>query len=361
MGIFRFCLAVLIMVVHHLLPNEVNGQLTVETFFVISGFFMAMILDKKYKEDIFGFYKARYLRLWPGFFITVIASILYSYLFNNGVVGRPDYFIYVQSFSEIKNFLQYTDWYVKIYYFFVQIFAIGIETVNFIDIDSNYKISFTTERHAIERIMPYFFNPVWALGMELSLYIVAPFIFKRKIVAVAFVIFGIIYKFYFKSGPMLSSFLPAEIGVFCLGFFAYKFYDKYKSRIDAISVKLQWGKMPCYFVIISIILFCYFHGYKTRAPYIGWLLIIAVLSPFMFSLTKESKLDNFMGKTSYYMYIRSVFGSWFQVLFSSNNFFLGVLGTFIFGALFVQFAEPLIDKIRFGKNYSKYHLEFKKQ
>lgn len=360
MGIFRFLLAVLIMV-YHLVPSKVNGQLVVETFFIISGFFMGIILEKKYKNDILGFYKARYLRLWPGFIVTVIAAIGYLYITDNKIIGRPDHFLYLHSFSEIMNFLKHTDWYVKIYYFFVQFFAIGQETINFIDINSDYKISFTTEWHSVERIMPYFFNSVWALGMELSLYIVAPFIFKRKMVAFGFVIFGLIYKFFFKEYPMLSSFLPAEIGVFCLGFFAYKFYDKYNIYINDAIKKLKLLKMPSYLGIVCIIILCYFYGYKTKSPYVNWLLIITALLPLMFALTKDSKFDNFIGKTSYYMYIGGIFGSWLQLLLSNNNFFLGVLGTFLFGAFFVYFIEPLIDKIRFGKNYRKYHLEFKKQ
>ena len=57
-----------------------QGGLAVDIFFVLSGFLIAYILLKEYKKnggkiDIFHFYKARFLRLWPLMFVW---SILFT-------------------------------------------------------------------------------------------------------------------------------------------------------------------------------------------------------------------------------------------------------------------------------------------
>src|ERR1700722_8928768 len=55
----------------------VNGEIAVETFFVISGFYMALILSGKYAgKSTWSFYRSRMLRLFPGYWLACIVTIV---------------------------------------------------------------------------------------------------------------------------------------------------------------------------------------------------------------------------------------------------------------------------------------------
>lgn len=75
MGFLRLLLA-LSVVSAHVINNPffslVGGTVAVKTFFIISGFYMAMIINN-YKNNI-AFFKSRYLRLFPVYFICLIIA-----------------------------------------------------------------------------------------------------------------------------------------------------------------------------------------------------------------------------------------------------------------------------------------------
>jgi len=57
-------------------------------FFVLSGFYMAMVLDTKYRWDLPAFYWNRLLRLWPSYLL-VLAASLAAYLAALALFGVP--------------------------------------------------------------------------------------------------------------------------------------------------------------------------------------------------------------------------------------------------------------------------------
>src|ERR1700692_3494890 len=95
MGLLRLILALAVVVDHA--PQSfslklVPGDVAVEMFFMISGFYMALILSTRYdtgnRSGIGAFYIARSLRLWPAYAIT--AAVLYAWLALIPVVtGHP--------------------------------------------------------------------------------------------------------------------------------------------------------------------------------------------------------------------------------------------------------------------------------
>jgi len=74
-GLLRVLLAVSVFMVHapqtgstYWLFKGFGGSNAVEIFFIISGFYIALILDKSYSTKM-GFYKNRILRLYPIYYI----------------------------------------------------------------------------------------------------------------------------------------------------------------------------------------------------------------------------------------------------------------------------------------------------
>src|SRR5687767_13772537 len=98
MGIIRLLLALAVVVAHS--PTAVTlhnwvlpGGIAVQAFYIISGFYMALVLNEKYTfpGSTKLFYQQRYLRLapmyWVTIFITVGACAFYS-LVGNRPAGK---------------------------------------------------------------------------------------------------------------------------------------------------------------------------------------------------------------------------------------------------------------------------------
>lgn len=94
MGILRFLLAITV-VIGHTSPilgfTFVGAQLAVQTFYIISGFYMALILNEKY-VGANGSYKLfltnRLLRLYPIYWTVLLCTIAYSLMLYIHTDGR---------------------------------------------------------------------------------------------------------------------------------------------------------------------------------------------------------------------------------------------------------------------------------
>jgi peptidoglycan/LPS O-acetylase OafA/YrhL len=78
MGLIRFFLAISVVIAHNgIRVPGIEGLLAVYAFFVISGFYMALVLNEKYLDNILGFYGARFLRLWPSYIVVLVIVLLF--------------------------------------------------------------------------------------------------------------------------------------------------------------------------------------------------------------------------------------------------------------------------------------------
>ena len=90
MGLIRVILALSVLGVHyHIQPQLgfVGGTVAVKFFYMISGFYMALILERKNNyKSIKSFYVSRYLRLFPIYIIFAISCVTGN--FGNTIYGR---------------------------------------------------------------------------------------------------------------------------------------------------------------------------------------------------------------------------------------------------------------------------------
>src|SRR5271167_3269585 len=103
MGLLRFCLALSIVAIHtrQLFPFKLIGSFyALKVFFVISGFFLALILNEKYllKKDSYKlFITNRILRIYPLYLIVFFMSLIMYILCAKLPPSPPDHFKIVLS------------------------------------------------------------------------------------------------------------------------------------------------------------------------------------------------------------------------------------------------------------------------
>jgi len=91
MGIIRVALA-LAVVLSHLPPatfHFVSGGVAVQAFFIISGFYMALVLSSKYSSTSL-FYSNRLLRLMPSYFVMMGVGAFCLFVLNASATVTPE-------------------------------------------------------------------------------------------------------------------------------------------------------------------------------------------------------------------------------------------------------------------------------
>src|SRR5690349_3905836 len=88
LGAIRLFLALSVVVWHlwgHALPFTANGYDGVLLFFIISGFYMSMVINDKYKnQPVITFYIARFLRIYPLYLLIFVLTVIFLHS-----IGKP--------------------------------------------------------------------------------------------------------------------------------------------------------------------------------------------------------------------------------------------------------------------------------
>jgi peptidoglycan/LPS O-acetylase OafA/YrhL len=241
MGILRFILAIAVVIAHSS-PifgyTFVGGMVAVQTFYIISGFYMSLILNEKYlgKGSYKLFLSNRLLRLYPIYWIIIGLIILFSIMVaiitggnNLGPIsgyGINDYFARIKS-MHISTL---------IFMVFTNLFMFFQDIVMFLKINmATGMLAFTKNFYETEQPLYHFLlvPQAWTMGVELMFYVIAPFLFRRnKKVIYTLVFFSIalrillIYKFDLKNDPWNYRFFPTELVFFLLGNISYSIYKR---------------------------------------------------------------------------------------------------------------------------------------
>lgn len=309
MGILRFLLAVIVVLyhVHGFTPITITSDLSVQTFYIISGFYMTMILNEKYRGK--GSYKLfisnRFLRIYPVYWVMLILIVVYSvgYMsFSRSGSAGPFFDPYIHYFDDMSGFSFISLILSNILIFFqdvVMFLGLNTETGNFF---------FTPNfRETDPQLYNFLLVPqAWTVGLELTFYLIAPLIVRRKLpVILSMITASILLRvFLINSGyaedPWSYRFFPTELALFLLGCISYKIYIKQKDK--ELNKNLLAG------ILVLMLIFTLTHrlidfDYK-HILYIG---VATVAIPFIFILTKRSKIDRQIGELSYPIYICHMF------------------------------------------------------
>jgi peptidoglycan/LPS O-acetylase OafA/YrhL len=301
MGLLRVILALAVVLEHtggFFNFRLCGGELAVQLFYVISGFYMSLVLNERY---LFGnnmvFWSARVARLLPVYWAAIILALLVQMVIYQ-TTGHGFFHYAAAALHTLSA---------------PQLFHVAASNLVIFGMDwGNFMGPIVLDGETVRRLSLWVIPQSWTIGIELSFYLVAPFIVRRGVKSILAVLAAslllrlVLWRtigvpdFQWRYG-----FFPSELALFMLGALAYQLYVRLKTVTIA-----PWMK---YFAVAFIGFAALFQPIKDGlrlvigSPAAGLTLVILVLAvpaiAILFHLTKKNKLDQKIGEFSYPVYL----------------------------------------------------------
>lgn len=282
MGLLRLLLALAVLAGHAnstLFGFEVlDAWYAVNFFFVISGFYMALVLNGTYaSRPLSTFYKSRLLRLLPLYYIGLVLG-------------------FWASSDAIQEVFENLEGWAQIVFILQNLFIFG----------QDYTIALVcmpdTSGTCLPSLKTLVNPPSWSLAVELTFYACAPFILKSPKKTLLFFMTGIAYFLLIKTldfPAMYSAFARAgELA-------DYNYYSFGASMMyfgaGALAYHVQRGTIQANYPV-GIVIVLALAAIDSHLP--AWQLALVIFAlPVLFQLTAQNKLDRIIGELSYPVYI----------------------------------------------------------
>lgn len=292
MGFLRLYLALAVFNWHYFriaddyVPNSYSA---VFAFFIISGFYMSLVLNEKYANDASGtlsFYLGRALRLYPLYWIALVmlVALVSAHLMPTvGLVPGLQFGNHRWGFDRISD--------------------LGCQLLLFPEALWATVVGKGTAGGAALN-----WSHMYTVALEMLFYAVAPFIVRRKLAVVIAVAIGALVLHFVPAYLRLEprswqyEYFPSTLVFFMMGALSYRLYVATRRRqlpfatIGAVglAVTIIWpwatGNGPAY-------------EYTDAAnPFIFYAIIVLTI-PFLFVATMDSKVDRYLGDLSYPLYV----------------------------------------------------------
>jgi peptidoglycan/LPS O-acetylase OafA/YrhL len=347
MGFLRFLLALAVVLNHTPgAPFLFNGGFAVELFFCISGFYMAMILESKYKGRPSLFYTNRIFRLLPTYALALALG---------AVLLRLDLSDHIR-WAEYQNILQAGQAWPLI---LTNLTVFGQELASFFVVGQGGEVIYTTVPMEGTPAWKLLVIPqTWSISFELMFYLIAPFLLgsqKNKLLAICLIALAslVLREHVFVQQLGASTwgrrFFPSILFYFLLGSLSYYSSIYLKAKVQPSKVK--WPALGLTFLLLLAL-------YKFRYPRPVDYVITYPIIAFAFSAAlcllraavKPSSFEKTAGELSYPMYMtHTLFIGLFMNLvhLQGKALALGVsLSTIALSYLIYRYIESPVDAWR---------------
>lgn len=315
MGLIRTLLALSVVLAHVDLgtgPRLVGGVLAVQMFYLISGFLISFVLvETSNYTSVRAFYVNRMLRLFPIYLVVACAALVFVTVtqrpeFTAVYATAPPAAIVALALSNAAIFGQ--DW----------IMFLGVH---------DHQLEFVKNfRESDVRLWEGLLVPqAWTLGVELSFYLVAPFLLKnRNLLLAAFIGSLAVRAALFMAGlgttdPWQYRFFPSELSIFLLGAITCQIGLPAVRRLDP-NIRANAVLLVTLAFVGLIAVFEYLPGRGALKEYIV-LFLAAVCLPFAFLFQQRFRWDGWIGDLSYPLYICHLLVLWLvSFVFSSFGY-----------------------------------------
>lgn len=316
MGILRVYLALCVVAAHSgtVFPWRMHdGRQAVQIFYMISGFYMAMVLSSRY-GTVRDFYVSRVFRIFPPYWFallgTVVASLIAGVFFQKWLVLEP----YIVHPFECNGMLGVVTAATS------NFTIIGQDWIYFIRHDLNGNMRFTENFWTNSSpLWKYLVLPqCWSISIELFFYAIAPFLNRLNsclltITAAGMIIARLFFYFWLDLAhdPWTYRFFPFEISLFIFGMLGYRLHERVSWRclIGKFGFLSKCGYLEksavvlllLYVNISSLNFISKFTGveFATLLLYPLWILILPILF-IGFGMQKE---DRGLGELSFPIYL----------------------------------------------------------
>lgn len=340
MGILRTLLAISVVFAHVPSPLFVGGRYAVQLFYMISGFLISYVLvEKKSYLSAQKFYTNRYLRLFPVYFFVALLTL--GVCFLSLLSGKDPSFLSVY---------QKAPWTAQLLLIFSNVTLLFQDWIMFCGVENN-QLVFTTNYLKSEVILwPGLLVPqAWTLGLELSFYLLAPFILpKRRLLLFLLIISIGVRGYLFVIGlgtqdPWNYRFFPAELALFIIGALSHQILFPFYKRALSSGHFIALSSLATFFLCVITSFFLYIPIRELlKAPLL--FLSFFLLLPFSFVFQSRHSWDRWIGDLSYPIYIGHMLI--FQI---GHALFDGFAGThrslFNFGCLVTIFLFAFLLKL----------------
>jgi peptidoglycan/LPS O-acetylase OafA/YrhL len=328
MGTLRFLLALSVAYGHLAVPLTFpTSDIAVQSFFVVSGFYMALVLNEKYGADEYWlFISNRLLRLWPAYAVVLALSLVA--VSNWKLIGA-------------------LDWSAIVFFAASQALIVGQDLYLFLFVDGD-RLAFTA--HIAEVSKPlYSFAPIpqaWSLSPEICFYLVAPFIVRRgpkpiaAIIAASLVLrMALQWAFGFSGNPWSFRFFPSEIALFLAGSLGYYVYAATDEAQRRQAKMLLTAVAAALFVCLAI---NRWDGIERLAS-LALLAAVTLGVPRLFRMTKNFEVDKYVGELSYPLYICHYLFGWILEPNTFTGVYLALVLSLAMSVALYHFVDRPVD------------------
>lgn len=300
-GFVRLLLA-LSVVLDHSTPilgsSLVGGRTAVECFFVISGFYMAMVIERKYGRLRTGLWRtfmaSRAARLYPVYVVVFLLTVV-SLVARRLLGADPILLANLQVLSPLSLAALAAS----------NITLLGQDVVQFLHVSASGDLDLIGRVTADANAHEFMVVPqAWTLSLELLFYACAPFLLRRRTpVLVAVLALSVGARIVFvrnglDADPWSYRCFPLELSFFVAGALSYRWGRRIRPELATrIGPALLALTALCFVV------------YSTRVTSDWtWLALVfpyafAPVVPVLFAWTSSSSRDRWVGELSYPLYL----------------------------------------------------------
>ena len=320
MGFLRFSLAASVVFAHCNVFFITTAQISVQLFFLISGFLISFILSKSGRYPSYrNFFLSRVLRLFPLYWIClVVTAIMFVVHFMVGLDSSL-----IQLYSQL-------DFAYVVLLVLANIFVIGQDLIMFTVVDGEaLSWSKTFRTGGIETWKGLLLPQAWTLSLELYFYLLAPALVKLRssaLITILVVIFGVRSLFIslgYDFDPWVYRFFPFEGFLFVAGVLSFRTLNFWRSVILAKLAYSLWVTVAGLLLLLYLI--------SLVSPAYSFFLVGLIgfpVIPLLFNLSEHNRFDAVIGRYSFPLYI-----SHFSLIYPTH-FVFELLGLKAMGLLF---------------------------
>jgi peptidoglycan/LPS O-acetylase OafA/YrhL len=349
LGLIRVLLAMAVLFGH--LPildvHIIGAALAVQAFFIVSGFYMALVLSGKYSGQASLFYSNRLLRLMPTYFVMCGLYAVALWGFNASATADPQTF--ARAFSNPIT---------AIVMAFENIAIVGQELLFWFTLGPHGELVFNSSGAApnppdlLLGWQALLVPQSWSLSMELMFYALAPFLARLNwrwlaAIAAASIVLRLAGYLLPVNYPIWQGrFFPTALFLFVFGMLAHKMLPQASRLPKAVGWAVNIALLALMIALQLVV-----QALQLTPEWARWgmYVLIALAIPFVFNAFKDFVWDRWIGDLSYPLYLVHLLVIGAVLTFIPNAPYaawMAIGGSLVLSALTLVLIDHPIDRWR---------------